>query len=345
MAGDQGLATILQYENVAWYEDGRVKILDRRTYPYDFRYEVCNNHKEVAQAITDMVTQSAGPYTAAGMGMVLAADEAEGKSPEDFLKYLKEAGETISSARPTTKPRMEKVTNACIKVAEKALENGENPKESILKRTLDSLENRYSTMQKVGDYLADIIPDNGLVMTMCYAETVVGTTLRRLRELGKSASFIVPETRPFLQGARLTASVITEMGFDATLITDNMVAWALDYYDVDLCTSGADSITKEGYVVNKVGTLGLTSFAKLAGVPYYVTGIPDPVSVEDIEIEFRDSLEVKSHLGKVVTLENVGAVYPSFDITPPENVRGYVTDQGILQVKDLEEYKREKEFY
>ena len=101
---DQDLAFMLQYENVAWYENGKVRILDRRIYPTEVKFVECTTYKEVAQAITDMVTQSAGPYTAAGMGMALAAHEVEGKTEEEQIKFLTQASYDISHARPTIYP-------------------------------------------------------------------------------------------------------------------------------------------------------------------------------------------------------------------------------------------------
>lgn len=106
---DYDMPFMLRYENVAWYEKGEVRILDRRVYPKEVRFEICKNHKEVAKAIKDMVTQSAGPYTAAGMGMVLAAYEARDLKGDELLKYLEDAANTISTARPTTSTRLKKL--------------------------------------------------------------------------------------------------------------------------------------------------------------------------------------------------------------------------------------------
>ena len=103
---DKDLAFLLRYENVAWFEDGEVRILDRRIYPAKVEFVICRTHQEVARAITDMVTQSAGPYTAAPMGMALAAWECRGKSADEQMEYLKKAAYTISHARPTTQKRM-----------------------------------------------------------------------------------------------------------------------------------------------------------------------------------------------------------------------------------------------
>lgn len=123
---DYTMPTLLQYENVAWYEEGKVRILDRRIYPTRVEFVECETHQAVAQAITDMVTQSAGPYTAAGMGMALAAEESKGLGPIDQIAYLKKAAHTIANARPTTANRMTLITEKCVAVAEAALKKAKN---------------------------------------------------------------------------------------------------------------------------------------------------------------------------------------------------------------------------
>ncbi|MDO5717656.1 MAG: s-methyl-5-thioribose-1-phosphate isomerase [Tissierellia bacterium] len=341
---DYEMAPILRYENVAWYEDGEVKILDRRCYPHEIRYEICKSYLDIANAIRNMVTQSAGPYTAAGMGMALAAYEAKVKGLNE-IEYLKKAAESISTARPTTQIRMKKVTDNCLKIADTALKEGKDIIEEILKHNYESLNRRYSIMQRVGNYLADKFDDDSVVMTQCYGETIVGTMLRAAREKGVNPKFIIPETRPFLQGARLTASVISDMGFEHILITDNMAAWAMKYYGVNLFTSAADTITVDGYVVNKVGTYQLAILCNYFDIPYYVTGIPDDIFIDKVKIEFRDSKEVLYHAGKKMTKEGINSVYPSFDICPPELVSGYISDEGILDLDGLKNYDRKIEFY
>ena len=139
---DDGLAFMLRYENIAWYEDGKVKILDRRIYPREVKFVECTTHTQVRQAITDMVTQSAGPYTAAGMGMALAAYEARNLEKEEQIKFLEKASDVISHARPTTANRMKLITDSCYEVGKKAILNGESPIKAIFDRTIDSLERK-----------------------------------------------------------------------------------------------------------------------------------------------------------------------------------------------------------
>ena len=183
---DKDLAFLLRYENVAWFEDGEVRILDRRIYPAKVEFVTCRTHQEVARAITDMVTQSAGPYTAAPMGMALAAWECRGKAATEQMEYLKKAAYTISHARPTTQKRMTLLCDICLKEAERALSAGENVAEAIKNKTIELNNVRYNRMAKIGSYLVDMFPDNGTVMTHCFAETIVGTMLRECRSRGKN---------------------------------------------------------------------------------------------------------------------------------------------------------------
>ncbi len=346
---DQGLAFLLQYENVAWYEDAKVRILDRRIYPTEISYVICNRHQEVAQAIADMVTQSAGPYTAAGMGMALAACECRDMTAEDKWTYLKKAAYTLSHARPTTASRMKQVTDACLKVAEEAIAAGRKLDEAIFAHTIASLNRRYTMMERVGEYLVDMFPDRGNVMTQCYGETIVGMMLSVAKERNKEITLYVPETRPFFQGSRLTASVAYEQGFDTYVITDNMPAYIMATKGIDLFTSAADLICLDGYVVNKIGTYQLAIAANYHGIPYFVTGLPDQAHplVDTVKIEERDPDLVLEAGGIKNTLKGVRGYYPSFDITPAHLVSGVVTDKGIYSPYDLQGYfdNKVEQFY
>ena len=337
---DKDLAFMLQYENVAWYEDGKVRILDRRVYPRIVRFEVCNNHVEVARAIGDMVTQSAGPYTAAGMGMALAAFEARNMGKEEMLKYLEKAALTLSTARPTTTKRMEIIVNDCLKVARIAMDEGRKLDEAIFLHTLNHTNTRYQRIGKVAVNLVDMFPDKGTIMTQCFGETIVGLMLREAKNRNKEIKVITPETRPYFQGARLTASVAYDQGFDVTVITDNMPAYVMEKKKVDLFTSAADAICLDGYVVNKIGTYQIAIVSKYLGIPYFVTGIPDKghETIDTVTIEERDPEFVLQAMGVKTAMDGVKGYYPSFDATPPHLVSGVVTDKGIFSPYDLHRY-------
>ena len=346
---DKDLAFMLQYENVAWYENGKVRILDRRVYPTEIKFAECSSYREVAQAIADMVTQSAGPYTAAGMGMALAAYEARDKKEAEQIEYLTQAAFDISHARPTTANRMGIVTKGCLKAAKNALESGTDTVQAVFDRTVDSLNRRYSVMGKVGEYLAALFPKYGAIMTQCFGETIIGMMLRAARKNQNDVKIYCAETRPYLQGARLTSSCCAQMGFDTTVITDNMAAYTLQHKQIDLFTSAADTIARDGHIANKIGTFQIAIVAKYLGIPYFVTGIPDEDKLHgsDIIIEERDPAQVLSYRGISNTLPDVKGIYPSFDVTPPHLISGIVTDKGVYTPYTLNDYfdSEVKEFY
>lgn len=338
---DKDLAWMLQYENIAWYEDGAVYILDRRIYPIEINKVKCGTHQEVAQAIKDMVTQSAGPYVAAAMGMALAAYECRGRSEAEQIVYLRDAAYTISHARPTTTWRMQRVTEACIADAEKALKSGlSDVSEVIRDSAVEQSNKRYAGIAKAGDHLSDLFPDKGTVMTQCFAETIVGMMLREAKRKGKDIRVFCPETRPFFQGSRLTATVCHDMGFDVTVITDNMPAAVMKNEGIDVFTSAADAICCDGHIVNKVGTYQIAIAAKYHGIPYYVSGAPDQGhrTIDSVHIEMRNADDVLQAMGTPTANPNVKGYYPAFDITPPELVTGVVTDQGVFSPYKLNEY-------
>lgn len=337
---DENMPYLLQYEHVAWYENGKVKILDRRIYPTKIEFVECVTHEEVAQAIADMVTQSAGPYTAAGMGMALAAYEVRDKNHVEQVRFLEKAAHTIGYARPTTANRMTQITNNCFEVGKQALVKNESAVDAIFQTTIDSLNRRYTIMDKVGRTLLKKIPKNGTILTQCFGETIVGTLLRAAKEEGNQLTVYCAETRPYLQGARLTSSCAADLGFETTVITDNMVAYVMENKGIDVFTSAADTIARDGHIANKIGTNQIAILAQHYGVPYFVTGIPDSdkFSRKDIIIEERDPKQVLEYRGIPNTLETVKGIYPSFDITPPTRISGVVTDKGIYSPYDLETY-------
>lgn len=337
---DKGLAFMLRYENVAWYENGEVRILDRRIYPRKVEFMSCRNHHEVTQAIKDMVTQSAGPYTAAAMGMALAAYECKDKSEAEQIGYLTEAAYTISHARPTTVQRMTLITGGCLDAAKKAIAAGEDVSEKIVEHTIEANNLRYKKINLIAEHLVDMFPQNGTVMTQCFGETIVGMMLKVARERGNNVRIFCPETRPYFQGARLTATVCHEMGFDTTVITDNMPAFVMKKENVDVFTSAADVICMDGHVVNKVGTYQIAIAAKYTGIPYFVTGAPDRghTTIDTVKIEMRDPDFVLQAMGVKTAADGLKGYYPAFDITPPELVSGVVTDTGIYTPYDLESY-------
>lgn len=337
---DKDLAFLLQYENIAWYNEGKVRILDRRIYPNKIAFVECKTHFEVAQAIKDMVTQSAGPYTAAAMGMALSAYECRNLTKAQQIQHLKDASDVLSNARPTTVDRMRYITKGCLSHALSALECGENIAESILDYTIKINNIRYNKIAKMAKYLVDTFPNNGKILTQCFGETIVGMMLREAKARNNELKIFCAETRPYFQGARLTASVAYDMGFDVTVITDNMPAYVIQKEKIDVFTSAADIICADGHVVNKIGTFQIAIACNYLGIPYYVTGAPDKghPTIDNVTIENRNPDFVLQAMGVRTAKEGVKGYYPSFDVTPPQLVSGIVTDCGIYLPQNLSEY-------
>ena len=331
---------MLRYDNIARFEDGEVLILDRRIYPEKKEFVRCKTYLDVAKALTDMVTQSAGPYTAGPLGLALAAWEIRDRSEEDQKAFLTKAAFDISNARPTTSKRMSLLCGECLEAAFEAMEKGESTWDAIVKRTTELNDERYSQIGKIAEYLVEKFPEKGHIMTYCFAETIVGMMLKECKAKGKEIKLFCPETRPYFQGARLTASVCSDMGFDVTVITDGMPAFVMKKEGIDLFTTAADAICCDGYVVNKVGTCNTAIVAKHFGVPYYVTGAPDGAhkTVDTIDLEMRDGEFTLQAMGVRTAQEGVKGYYPAFDITPPELVTGVVTDLGIYSPYELDKY-------
>lgn len=338
---DKGLAFMLQYENVAWYDGGQVRILDRRVYPRRVEFVTCRTHGEVAQALTDMVTQSTGPFTAAAMGMALAAYECREMARDKQMTYLKQAAEVISHARPTTVSRMQRITGGALAAAEAALAAGVPDVALAIRDAAVAANNRrYSRVGQMAKYLVEKFPDGGTVMTQCFAETILGMMLKECRTQGKRIRLFCPETRPYFQGARLTATVCHDMDFDVTVITDNMPAYVMQHEHVDVFTCAADAICCDGYIANKVGTFQIAIVAHHMGVPVYISGIPDEghPTVDSVHIEMRDPSFTLEAMGVKTAADGIKGYYPAFDITPPELITGIATDLGIYSPYELQKY-------
>lgn len=340
---DQDLAFLLQYENIAWYEDGVVKILDRRIYPIRVEHVICKTYAEVAEAIRQMVTQSEGPYIAAAMGMVLAVQEVKDRTKETILAQSDEAAYALSHARPTTSRQMQAVVNDARQVIRDALAEGcfgQALVEAVHAYALHYLNEKYQRYTRIGQRMEELLPQRATILTQCFPGTIVGTMLRACRQKGKEVILYCAETRPYFQGARLTASVACDMGADVTVISDNMPAYVLMNKDVDVFLSASDVITRDGHVINKIGTFQIALAARYSNVPYYVTGTPDPQhrDTSQIVIEERDPRLVTESMGQKITMEGVKGYYPAFDITPPEFVSGVVTEKGVLSPYELDRY-------
>jgi methylthioribose-1-phosphate isomerase len=313
---------------IRWHGDS-LELLDQRLLPDQISYVRCTTAAEVARAIKDMVVRGAPAIgCAAAFGIALERES----EPED----LEKAFQTLAQSRPTAVnlfwalERMRKAKDL------------EAEAEAIFAE--DIAANR--AMGRLG---AELIPQNARVMTHCNAGALAtagyGTALGVIRSSKqKNISVVACETRPYLQGARLTAWECVQEGIPCTLITDNMAGHLISRGEVDVIVVGADRIAANGDVANKIGTYTLAVLAKRHGVPFYVAA---PLSTFDpqipdgshIPIEERPAEEVTGYRGSRWAPEGVKVRNPAFDVTPAELVSGLITERGTVLRPDAEKLK------
>ncbi|NOZ70547.1 MAG: S-methyl-5-thioribose-1-phosphate isomerase [Chloroflexi bacterium] len=302
-----------------------VILLNRARYPHQIEYVTCRSVEDVARAIEDMIVQGGPPLAyAAGLGLALATPTAEA---------YRKAATRLLATRPTADD-LHHIIPAALKAALQALDTGKDPKSAILDYVNGEIERGNRVSRACGQYAADLLVDGDRVLTHCIAGAALCWMLWIAKHQGKTIHLIPTETRPYLQGARLTAQCAVELGIEATLITDGMPAHLMSQGMIDKFICAADRITLDGHITNKVGTLQIAIAANYYGIPFYVLGYdgpdPDTESADGIEIEWRDGREVLFCGDRRTAVEGVSALYPAFDITPPHLISGIITDRGVF---------------
>ncbi len=347
-----GLPLLADRFNTLRYEDGRVILLDRRVYPFRTEFVTCTTVEEVARAIEEMVVQGGPPLAyAAGLGMVLAAEAVRDRPSDQQRERLREAARRLLHTRPTADDLFQVVPTAQA-VGEAALARGEDPARAILEYVNGEIERGNRVSEACGRHAATLIKDGDRILTHCIPGAALCWMLYvAVQEQGKQVELWPTETRPYLQGARLTAACGLEAGVPVTLITDGMVAQAMAAGKVNVYVTAADRIAMDGHVANKVGTLQNAIVAHYFRVPYYVLGYdgPDPNTRtgEDIRIEERrpdEVLHCRGAEGRVrVAVPGANAYYPAFDVTPPHLIDAIVTDRGIFPPRLIRRYWEEED--
>jgi methylthioribose-1-phosphate isomerase len=334
------LPFIFQRENVVRYEDGVVWILDRRVYPFETRFERCATYEDVARAIEQMVTQSGGPGLAAGYGMAQSARQSADLSAQGIAAELETAAQRLINTRPTNN-HIRVMVNRMRDAGQAALAKGESAEHKILALMEEAFAERHRRGMALGAAGASLIADGDAILNHCWAESGIVYTLYVALQQGKRLTAYCSETRPYLQGARLTADAIADMGIPTTVITDNMPAHLMSKGMLSTFFAGADRVTMDGHVVNKIGTLQLAICTHHYGIPFYAfcfgpdRQAPTPASVI---IEERDPEDVLHCLGRRTATLKARGYYPAFDVTPPDLVTGLVTDRGVFAPGALADY-------
>lgn len=327
---DRGLAEFLRYENVAWYRDGAVHILDRRKYPMEKKFVACTTVEQVRDAIHDMVTQSGGVKIAAFQALRLFAHQRGGENSPEAIEALRGAAWVVANARPTTAPQVMQMLEGIISRAAEVEPAGLFD-QAVDEAVMEAMNKRYNDFRAIASNIVDVLPDHPRILTHCFAELLLGFVLLIAKERGLQPELVCTETRPYLQGARFTATVGVQTGVPVTLITDGMPGAMMAAGKIDVFVTAADVISMDGYVANKVGTYQIAALAKRHNIPYYVGGYPSSKhpSGKDIVVEQRDPDEVLLVNGQRIAPEGVKGCYPAFDVTPPELVCAISTVHGL----------------
>jgi len=334
---------------VEWKDDS-VVMIDQTKLPSELVYVKYTDYREVADAIRNLVVRGAPAIGVSGaFGLALAALQSEATNWQELLADLEKARKILFETRPTAVNLawgLEKIMQVA-----KESKNVSEIKKSIIETAKRMAEEDIETNKKMGRHGAELFGDNDTIMTHCNAGALAtvgyGTALgviRATKEGGKKIKVIATETRPVMQGSRLTAFELKHDGIDVSLISDTAVGYAMSKGLVNKVIVGADRILRTGHVYNKIGTYQIAIMAKQHKIPFYVAA---PLSTfdlksdpEDVVIEQRKASEVTGIGGKKTAPDDINVINPAFDMTPPELITGIITEEGIAKSPFEESIKK-----
>ncbi|HEY6466971.1 MAG TPA: S-methyl-5-thioribose-1-phosphate isomerase [Candidatus Acidoferrales bacterium] len=337
-------------EPILWTSEG-VVMLDQRRLPNEVIYYTYTDYRDVAKAIKDMVIRGAPAIgVAAAMGAAIGVERSKASTLDDLRAEFDVICDTLAHTRPTAVDLFWAIDRFKRRFAELAAEAASTNGATSLAKIRTALveeaqklhEERREADRRIGAFGAQLLPKTGRVMTQCNAGALatggIGTALGVIRvavENGSQLEVLVPETRPYLQGARLTAWELHEEGIPLTLITDNMVGHFMKTGTIGAVVVGADRIARNGDTANKIGTYGIAVLAREHGVPFYVAA---PISTLDLSIPSGDHIPIEersqeevTHVAGVRMAADVRAAHPAFDVTPAKFIAGIITEQGVAR--------------
>lgn len=331
-------------KTLEWLDTGVVRIIDQTVLPNRVAYVTIRTVEDAARAIETMQIRGAPAIgVMAAMGVALGALKYRGKGGADFRSKMETACARLARTRPTAVnlfwaiDRMRGILAASDGMAP------EKVAQRLVREAKAMHREDVQANRRIGDFGAALLPKNARVLTHCNAGALAtagyGTALgviRSARRMGRLAHVYADETRPRLQGAKLTAFELTWEKIPATLITDNMAAHLMKAGEIDCAVVGADRIATNGDVANKIGTYGVAVMCRWHGIPFYVAA---PVSTidkaiasgDEIVIEHRDEDEVRFVGDTEVCPSCIGVMNPSFDVTPSELVTAIITENGVCR--------------
>src|ERR671938_683882 len=342
-------------KTVEWTDEG-VRMLDQRILPMEEKYLMLRSYEEVADAIKKMVVRGAPAIgVSAAMGLALGAKQAVGNSVADLEYDFDYMCDVMSKTRPTAVNlfwAIERMRDA-FRRAKAETEDVEEVKERLIIEARKIFDEDIEANRNLGRFGGELIPDGATVLTHCNAGALAtagdyGTALgvvRGARDAGKRVAVIADETRPFLQGARLTAWELHKDDIPVTLITDNMAGHVMKQGKVDAVVVGADRIAANGDTANKIGTYMVAVLAREHKIPFYVAAPLSTIDLkiasgEEIPIEERDTREVTHVRDQQLAPEGIEVHNPAFDVTPHELIAAIITDKGVARPPYTESLKK-----
>jgi len=333
----------MSFRTIEWRDD-TVIMIDQTRLPGEEVYNTYSDFKSVADAIRGMIIRGAPAIgVAAAMGVALGAREIIADTHESFFRQLENVCDVLAHTRPTAVNLFWGIERMK-RVAEQNRDKNLDKIREILKKEAIRIEQEDLTIcRNIGKWGATLIPEGATVLTHCNAGGLAtagyGTALgviRAAHEAGKKIQVFADETRPWLQGARLTAWELLKDGIPTTLISDNMAGFFMSKGEITCCVVGADRIAANGDTANKIGTYSVAVLAKENNIPFYVAA---PVSTLDltladgskIPIEERPGIEVTHIKGIAIAPEGVNVRNPAFDVTPARFITAIITENGIVK--------------
>lgn len=325
---------------VEW-KNNAVVMIDQTKLPNKLVYVKYKDYRDVANAIKTLVVRGAPAIGVSGaFGLALAALQSKAKTKEKLLDDLEKARKILFETRPTA-VNLAWGLNKIMKVAQ-AEPDVFNIRENVVKEAKKMAEEDIEINMQMGKHGSQLFNNNDTIMTHCNAGALAtvayGTALgviRATKDSGKKIKVIATETRPVMQGSRLTAFELKHDGIDVSLIPDTAVGYAMSNGLVSKVIVGADRILRTGHVYNKIGTYQVATMAKQHNIPFYVAA---PLSTfdlksspKDVVIEQRNASEVTGVAGKKTAPDDINVINPAFDMTPPELIAGIITEAGIAK--------------
>jgi methylthioribose-1-phosphate isomerase len=325
------------------FDGAALKLIDQRYLPHRFEHVVCRDARDTATAIRDMVVRGAPAIgCAAAFGLALESQRIAQTSAAERERCLTEAIAVLRSSRPTAVNLFWALDRMVVVWRANAQSDGAALAACLRQEAEAIFREDVAVNLAIGRHGAAIVPDGARIMTHCNAGALAtaghGTALgviRSARDVGKRLSVIANETRPYLQGARLTAWELVQESIPVTLVTDNMAGHLMQRGEVDLVIVGADRVAANGDAANKIGTYTVAVLAKRHGIPFYVAA---PLSTIDLEvadghgipIEERAAQEVLGFGSEHWAPQGVSVRNPAFDVTPAELITGIITEKGLV---------------